>query len=283
MIKLEKIKALGVGLRGWFRGRRWFLLPGVVAGIVAAAVSYQDRQSVRAEVLRDVRVEERLVQVVVAGEAHKAGEPIRLSRLAMRDLPQGWLSGTPIPPDQAEAIEGQRVGRDLSPGMPIWQEDLRGTPETRSTDAAIPAGHRVIGLSTDMGGMQGLIRPGQLIDLWQVGIPARPLQTDGSGIELVGVESSGVGGRLIATGIRVMAVGGRTSIPDGGSHHAAAGGLSVLVPAAAVMPIMEAQSSARLMIALRGTAESGSTRKTSNRPAPVPSIEVLVHQRGESS
>lgn len=282
MTKLEKIKALGVGLRGWFRGRRWFLLPGILAGIVAAGVSYQDRQSVRAEVLRDVRAEEKLVQVVVAGEPHKAGEPIRLSRLATRDLPQGWLSGTPILPNQAEALEGQRISRDLSPGMPIWQEDLRGATETRSADAAIPSGHRVIGLSTDIGGMQGLIRPGQLIDLWQVGMPSRPLQTDGSGIEVIGVESPSNGGRLIATGIRVMAVGGRTSIPDG-THHGTGGGLSVLVPAAAVMPIMEAQSSARLMIALRGPGDTVTPRKTSNRPSATPSVEILVHQRGQAS
>lgn len=281
MMVLESLKKWRGQAVVWLGGRRWFLVPGLCAGLAAGWLMHDDRESIREEVRSEVRIEEGLVPVVVAGEAHQPGESLRVSRLAMREVPAAWFTGTPIRPEEVSDIEGQRVTRALLPGSPIWREDLRAASTTVSPLGEIPSGYRVIGLPADAGGGHGLIRPGQLIDLWQIGAQTGLRPADSSGIEVLATDAPATSGRLIASAIKVVAVGGRTEISEN-SQAQSAGGLSLLVPAPVVASIMEAQSASRLLVALRGSLDQPTrTRSLKNRVSSP--IEVLIHQPGGPS
>lgn len=281
MIILEWLKQWRCQAAGWLGGRRWFLLPGLCAGLAAGWLMHDDRQSIRQEVMSEVRNEESLVPVVVAGEAHQSGESLRVSRLAMREVPAAWFTGTPIRPEEVSDIEGQRVTRALLPGSPIWREDLRAASTTVSPMGEIPSGYRVIGLPADAGGAHGLVRPGQLIDLWQIGAQMGLRPADSSGIEVLAADAPATSGRLIASAIKVVAVGGRTEMSEN-TQPQSGGALSLLVPAPVVASIMEAQSASRLLVALRGSLDQPTRTRAPNPTRSTP-IEVLIHQPGGAS
>ena len=126
-------------------------------------------------------------KVIVAAVDLPAGTAFSTDNLAVRTIPERYLSSNAIGPDELDTIRGQHAINSLKPGDPID----RGTIERADRAAlstTIQSGERAITFPVDeISSISGMLVPGDIIDLMFTG-PA-PLASIASANPATGLEN----------------------------------------------------------------------------------------------
>ncbi len=104
--------------------------------------------------------------IVVATEDISVGATLTAKMLGTRELPQAYLERRHVPVAELGKIVGTRVTAGLQAGEALLRTDLaRYAADLRVLSALVPRGMRAIAIRTERGGFDGLLRPGDRIDL----------------------------------------------------------------------------------------------------------------------
>lgn len=108
-------------------------------------------------------------QVIVAKVAIPAGSALTSDNLAVRSIPERYLSSTTVEPNALDKIDGQRIMVDLQPGDPIDRGALERL-EKVALSTTIAKGERAITVPVDqISSINGMLLPGDIIDIVYVG------------------------------------------------------------------------------------------------------------------
>lgn len=104
-------------------------------------------------------------RIVAAGDIPE-GTIIDSSILAVRDIPENWVSSDSLSPDEFERIEGKIITSPLTAGDPVlWAHT--STVSRRPFSEKVAVGRRAVTMPVDtINSVSGLIVPGDLIDLY---------------------------------------------------------------------------------------------------------------------
>ncbi|NHZ61887.1 Flp pilus assembly protein CpaB [Massilia sp. CCM 8694] len=163
-------------------------------------------------------------KILVAKAEIPAGATLSGANLAVRSVPERYLSSTVLAPDSFDMVQGQKIMVALKPGDPIDRGALeRGDHAALSTTVA--KGERAITFPVDeISSISGMLVPGDIIDLLFTGPGTtsnsynQPPEADGQARakELLHV-------RLIMQAVSVMATGKTTQKrvvrTEGGGEH----------------------------------------------------------------
>jgi pilus assembly protein CpaB len=148
-------------------------------------------------------------QVMVAKLAVPAGGSLDDSNLAVRTIPERYLSSNAMDPDALDSVRGQKVMVALKPGDPIDRGALeRGDRAALSTTVA--KGERAITFPVDeISSISGMLVPGDIIDLVYTGsgFTANSYKMK---VEADGLPKALMHVRLILQAVPVMATGKTT-------------------------------------------------------------------------
>ncbi|OLL32045.1 Flp pilus assembly protein CpaB [Burkholderia sp. SRS-W-2-2016] len=203
--------ALLLGLFAWSLSRR----PAPVAAAPVAEASFP---------------------VVVATRTLPGGKPITVDALRVQKLP--------INPNGAFTDPSQLLGRvpnaDIGPDSPVLEAQLSSGLAER-----IEPGERALSVRVDEGNAVGnRLRPGNFVDVF---FTLKRDGNPGSGAEIDRTQA-----RLLLSKVRVLAFGGATTTSDAGGDPNGLVRTAVLaVPVADVDRLTLAESSGRLVLALR--------------------------------
>lgn len=141
----------------------------VVAGALAFFFSkrYLDQQEsrIRAELSG---TDEGTVSIVVASRNLFPGDTISAQTMAMGSIPSAHLSLRMIKPNQFEAVQGHVLGRPLRAGEPLMADYISGSSVERLSELIAP-GERAVSLEvTQLANHDGMLLPGDFVDLFVV-------------------------------------------------------------------------------------------------------------------
>lgn len=277
------------------------LLTALGLGAAATFLSHSAQNQERTLMKESLIQAESLIEVVVAARALPQNVVVREEDLAVRLLPQSWLHAEHVDPDTAERLIGGRLKRDIASGSPISISDTESRDLPSKTITVRP-GYRLLSLpADDTSSVSGLIRPGHWIDLWTssvVPVEANALQTDADIRVVQTAVRSPVPADLVASAIRVIAVGGDTRPTSTQSSDETLGAtrygsLTIEVPGDLVAPLLAAQARGRLIALLRPDVVPIPASKRSPRgpartlsatsPSSTPPVEIIVHSQGGQS
>lgn len=152
-----------------FQGVRKLAVPllALAAGLVSA---WAVREHVRQRV-EGLRAEARtpLVRRLVAARDLPAGTVLEAAQLAVREVPTVWAPAASIEPQAIDSVLGARLGVDLASGELLLKACLGAADPapSRSLATQIQPGLRAFMVpATDLGGLAGLLREGDAIDIY---------------------------------------------------------------------------------------------------------------------
>jgi pilus assembly protein CpaB len=159
-------------------------------------------------------------QVIVAKTEIPAGETLSEDNLAVRSIPQRYLSSTALVPDDLEQVAGQKLMVPMKPGDPIDRGALERM-DRAALSTTVEKGERAITFPVDeISSISGMLVPGDIIDLMFTG-PGRTSHSYGAG---GGKDMLHV--RALLQSVPVIATGKTTQKrtvrgPDGAQHEVA--------------------------------------------------------------
>lgn len=119
-------------------------------------------------------------QVIVAKTEIPAGAPLSEENLAVRSIPQRYLSSTALVPDDLEQVAGQKLMVPMKPGDPIDRGALERM-DRAALSTTVEKGERAITFPVDeISSISGMLVPGDIIDLMFTG-PGRTANSYGAG------------------------------------------------------------------------------------------------------
>lgn len=107
-----------------------------------------------------------MVPRIVAAHDLSVGTSIDSAVLAVREIPETWISSDSLSPDEFERIEGKVITSPLMAGDPVlWAHT--STISRRPFSEKVGLGRRAVTMPVDtINSVSGLIVPGDLIDLY---------------------------------------------------------------------------------------------------------------------
>ncbi len=182
------------------------------------------------------------VGVLMTVRAVPAGALLDETALAVRQVPEAYVDPRAVLASDAEDVLGLPLVTALraNDGL-VWSDVTGGTSEGRQLSNLVTEGMRAVTLSDDVDLFDGLLRPGDRVDV---------LETDAGGA------------RILLENLLVLAVGRHL----GGSDDAGppgAGSVSLSVTVAQAETIAFAQRRGRLRLALRNPADVTVTERPS--------------------
>lgn len=119
-------------------------------------------------------------RVIVAKTEIPAGAPLSEENLAVRSIPQRYLSSTALVPDDLEQVAGQKLMVAMKPGDPIDRGALERM-DRAALSTTVEKGERAITFPVDeISSISGMLVPGDIIDLMYTG-PGRTANSYGAG------------------------------------------------------------------------------------------------------
>lgn len=104
-------------------------------------------------------------KVIVAKLDIPAGGVISEENLAVRTIPERYVSSSALPPEELEMVSGQRVMVALKPGDPVDRGALERADHA-ALSTTVAKGERAITFPVDeISSMSGMLVPGDIIDL----------------------------------------------------------------------------------------------------------------------
>jgi pilus assembly protein CpaB len=167
-------------LRSWVAGHRntVLLLAALCCGAVAvqAGRSWLERQ-LEAERARLAPVPPKTVAVVVARQDLAKGDPIDARTMAIREIPQEFVSSSAVRPERFDAVNGLRLAAALRSGEQLLATAIVGGDQASFSQRVKP-GIRALTIAVDeINSISGMLQPGDRIDLL---FSARPPGRDGA-------------------------------------------------------------------------------------------------------
>lgn len=108
-------------------------------------------------------------KVMVARVDVPAGAVLSEENLAVRSIPERFVSSTALSPDALDTVLGQKVVVGLKPGDPIDQAALE-RPDHAALSTTVAVGQRAITFPVDeISSISGMLVPGDIIDLVYTG------------------------------------------------------------------------------------------------------------------
>ncbi len=108
-------------------------------------------------------------KVIVAAVEVPAGGTLSAENLAVRSIPDRFLSSTALGPDSLEIVSGQKVMVALKPGDPIDRGALERS-DRAALSTTVAMGERAITFPVDeISSISGMLVPGDIIDLMYTG------------------------------------------------------------------------------------------------------------------
>ncbi|GAA4336418.1 Flp pilus assembly protein CpaB [Pigmentiphaga soli] len=195
-----RMPAFTMGSRGWM------LAVALAAGAAAAWLSQRHIQARIDAIEAGARTE--TTPVLVAAADLPAGSRLDADAVAVRDMPVEWVPSAALGPARYAEIESARLAYPLRRGDPVLEVHVKTHPAFLSDRLA--DGRRAVTVPVDeMGSVSGLLKPGDLIDLY-VSFEHRGRRTT----------------RPLLQSVRVLATGQQLDGDAGGT--AAGGGFSTL-------------------------------------------------------
>lgn len=147
----------------WLSKIKLLLLPLLLG--IATVVAVDDYLTKRTVAL-DQNARAQLITRVVATRDLKAGQHLQYDDLSVHELPRQWIGPDSFAPDQAEAIVGKILLKDLHAGEPISRLVLTEPALPALTEQLAP-GRRAITMPVDyVNSLSGRLVPGDRIDLF---------------------------------------------------------------------------------------------------------------------
>lgn len=147
----------------WLAKVKLLLLPLILGIATVVAVDYYLTQR---SVALDQNARAQLIARVVATHELKAGQHLQYDDLSIHEIPRQWVGPDSFAPDQAEAIVGKILLKDLRPGEPISRLALN-EPEPPALNEQLAPGRRAITMPVDyVNSLSGRLAPGDRIDLF---------------------------------------------------------------------------------------------------------------------
>lgn len=182
------------------------------------------------------------VAVLVAAQDIPVGAPLSEERLAVRDVPRAYVEGRNVRATDSKKVLGGRVTGGLKAGeVLLWSDLEKFQGPTRVLSGLIQQGSRAVAIDSRTADFQGLLRPGDRVDV---------MLTSGGKDD---------GGTLtLLQNLLVLSVGGTTVRgDDSASNKATYRGGSVTVSATLEQAqlLTQAQQRGRLTLTLRSSGD----------------------------
>lgn len=147
----------------WLSKAKLLLLPLALGIATVVAVDYYLTQ--RSDAL-DQNARAQLIARVVANHELKAGQTVQFDDLSVHELPRQWVGPDSYAPEQADAIVGKILLKDLRAGEPLSRLSL-AEPERPALTEQLTPGRRAITMPVDyVNSLSGRLAPGDRIDLF---------------------------------------------------------------------------------------------------------------------
>lgn len=104
-------------------------------------------------------------QIVVAGQDLAAGIPLAADNLAVRDVPESYISSDSVQPEQLPAITGALLLRPLRAGEALQFSAVKPMNEPSFAQQLRPGSRAMTLMVDEVSAVSGLLRPGDRIDL----------------------------------------------------------------------------------------------------------------------
>ncbi len=138
---------------------------------------------------RDLHRKVAPVEIVVPSIAIPAGGVFTETNLAKKSVPASGTSSRNVPAGEFELLIGARAKGNLSAGDPILWTDVEEPFESEMFSQTIPSGKRAFTLeATATSSFSGLIRPGDIVDLFWEGERGNALPGWIAGIAVISVD-----------------------------------------------------------------------------------------------
>lgn len=141
------------------------ILSAVTCGIVAVLLVKQYIQTKE----RDLNKGMQPVAVVAVAQDLPAGTRLSMDMLARRQVPQQFVHGNAVGPDDVDVVVGQTLNFPLKSGDSLLWTDLGSEAERlhlAGLAATITPGERAASIAVDnVGGVSGLLKPNDRVDI----------------------------------------------------------------------------------------------------------------------
>jgi pilus assembly protein CpaB len=137
------------------------LLTSLIAAIAAAALGHLYLERLETEIGGGPRLE-----VLTAAADLRAGSVLQADKLATRPIPQAYVGQRNILERDAHQVVGVRLGASVAANEPIlWSDVATLAAPGRDLSSSIQEGKRAITISGNDVTFDGLLRPGDRVDL----------------------------------------------------------------------------------------------------------------------
>jgi pilus assembly protein CpaB len=179
------------------------------------------------------------IAVLAAGSDVPVGGTLTEEKLVVRDIPQAYVEGRHVRASELKKVLGARVGGGLKANDALFWSDLaQFSDQSRVLSGLVQNGTRAVALDLRAGDFDGLLRPGDRVDL---------LLTVG------GKDSAGSTVTLLQN-LLLLSVGGNIARADEKASAAAlrsGGSVTVSASVAQAQLITQAKERGRLSLSLR--------------------------------
>ena len=208
-------------------------MAALVLAIAAGASAHLYLERLEAEIAGGSKV-----KVLGLGSDVPPGARLSEASLVEREVPAAYVLERQVLASDLDDVLGARLQNALSSGDALLWTDLAGMARSaRSLASLVAAGMRAIHVSAGAASFDGLLRPGDRVDL---------LYTDS--------QSGSAGTSTLLQNLLVLAVGSDVGLAGsemGKSPRRRSGSLSLSVTAEQAQLVTQAESSGRLRISLR--------------------------------
>lgn len=171
----------------WTKRSRELLLLFAGLALTLAAILLARQRIAAAE--RDLHRKVAPVEIVVPSIAIPAGGVFTETNLAKKSVPASGTSIRNVPAGEFELLIGARAKANLTAGDPILWTDVEEPYESEMFSQTIPSGRRAFTLeATASSSFAGLIRPGDIVDLFFEGERGNSLPGWIQGIAVISVD-----------------------------------------------------------------------------------------------
>lgn len=211
------------------------IIISIVAGIVAVLLVNAYIQKKEKSIFKGMN----LIEVVAVTRDLPAGTMLSMDLLAKRKVPEKYVHGNAVTPEDAELVIGQMMNFPLKTGDPVLWTDLQdeGQQAGKGLAATVTKGERAFSIAVDrVSGVSGLLKANDHIDL------------------LCTVRSEETGEEATLTlvqNITVLATGGMLSGDRSNDARKSYSTLTLLVTLEEAELIVFAESKGKLMALLR--------------------------------
>jgi pilus assembly protein CpaB len=178
------------------------------------------------------------VAVLVAAADVPVGATLTEARLAVRDIPQAYVEGRQVKASELKKVVGARVTGGLQANETLlWTDLAKFSDHSRVLSGLVQQGSRAVAIDSRAADFQGLLRPGDRVDV---------LLTSGD-------KGSGSTATLLQN-LLVLSVGSNIArVDDDGAKGGGRGGVTLSATLEQAQVLEQAEQRGRLTLVLRNS------------------------------